>query len=61
MDEDGNRMDNGVIPPELTKAIKKSAPHMAAGALAGLAIGPFGIAGNLIMGSAVGYLSTSDK
>ena len=61
MDEDGNRMDNGVIPPELTKAIKKSAPNMAAGALAGLAIGPFGIAGNLIMGSAVGYLSTSDK
>ena len=34
---------------------------MAAGALAGLIAGPFGIVGNLMVGAGVGYLSKSEK
>ena len=59
--EDGKRSDDGVVPPEVTEKLKKAAPNMTAGALAGMVAGPFGLAGNIIMGSAVGYLSTSDK
>ena len=53
--------EEGLIPKSLQDKIKKAAPNMAAGALAGLAIGPFGIAGNLLVGAGVGYLTTSEK
>ena len=34
---------------------------MAAGAIAGVIAGPFGIPANIILGSSIGYLSTSQK
>lgn len=46
---------------ELKDKIKKSIPNIAAGALAGLVAGPFGVAGNLIVGSALGYASTTNE
>ncbi len=46
---------------ELKDKIKKATPNIAAGALAGLVAGPFGVAGNLIVGSALGYASTTDE
>ena len=59
--ETGERSKGGLINKELRDRIKKAAPNIAAGGIAGLLIGPFGIAGNLIVGSAMGYLSTSEK
>lgn len=59
-DENGNKIE-GLITDELKAKIKKAAPNMAAGALAGLLVGPFGIVGNIMVGSAVGYLSTGEK
>lgn len=58
--EDGNR-SGGLITDELKDKLKKAAPNMAAGALAGLLLGPFGVVGNIMVGSAVGYLSTGEK
>ena len=61
VDENGERSKGGLINKELRDKIKKTAPNIAAGSLAGLLVGPFGIAGNLIVGSALGYLSTGEK
>lgn len=59
--EDGYR-EGGPIPKELQKAIKEKAPNLTAGAIAGLLIGPFGSPiANIIFGSALGYMSTSEK
>ena len=60
LDEEGNRK-GGLIPKELQDLIKKKAPNISAGMLAGLALGPFGIAGNLIAGAGLGFITTSDK
>ena len=54
--EKGNRK-GGIIPAEFQKRIKKSTTKMAAGAVLGAAIGPFGLMGNIIMGAGLGYLS----
>lgn len=59
-DEDGNRR-GGLISKELQDTIKKRMPGISAGAIAGLVAGPFGLAGNLVVGSALGYASSSDK
>ena len=61
MDENGERTKGGLINKELRDKIKKAAPNIAAGGIAGLLVGPFGLAGNLIVGSAIGYLSTGEK
>ena len=59
--EDGYR-EGAPIPKELQKAIKEKAPNLTAGAIAGLLIGPFGSPiANIIFGSALGYMSTSEK
>ena len=55
----GERMNGGLISPEVQKRVKEAAPTMAAGALAGLALGPFGIVGNLLLGTGLGYLATT--
>lgn len=54
-------IDNGVISKDLQKKVKEALPNIGAGALAGLLVGPFGIAGNIIVGSALGYASKSNK
>lgn len=61
MDEDGVRSKGGLINKEIRDKIKKAAPNIAAGGIAGLLVGPFGLAGNIIVGSALGYLSTGEK
>lgn len=61
MDEDGVRSKGGLINKEIRDKIKKAAPNIAAGGIAGLLVGPFGLAGNIIVGSAIGYLSTGEK
>lgn len=61
MDENGQRSKGGIFEKELRDKIKKAAPNIAAGGIAGLLVGPFGVAGNLLVGSAIGYLSTGEK
>ena len=52
---------DGVINKELREKIKKAVPNIATGALVGLTVGPFGIVGNLLVGSALGYATTTEK
>ena len=52
---------DGVINKELQEKIKKAVPNIATGALVGLTVGPFGIVGNLLVGSALGYATTTEK
>lgn len=61
LDENGERKDNGAISKDLQDLVKKKAPNMAAGALAGLALGPFGIVGNLVVGAGLGFVTSSEK
>lgn len=58
--KDGERQ-GGIIPKEIQQGIKKAYPNIAVGALGGALFGPLGIAGNIIMGSAIGYASSTDK
>lgn len=58
--KDGERQ-GGFIPKEVQQEIKKVYPNIAIGALGGALFGPLGIAGNIIMGSAIGYASSTDK
>lgn len=41
--------------------IKKALPNIGAGAIAGLIAGPFGLVPNLVVGSAIGFASSTDK
>lgn len=41
--------------------IKKKLPKIGIGAIAGTMLGPFGLVGNLMAGSAIGFISDSDK
>lgn len=59
-DKDGNRL-GGAINKDIQNRIKKAAPAMGAGALAGILVGPFGLVPNIVIGSAIGFASTSDK
>lgn len=51
----------GLISREIQNNIKKRMPNIAAGTIAGALAGPFGLAGNLIFGSAVGYFTGSEE
>lgn len=46
---------------KLTEKLKKRLPAMGAGAVAGLVAGPFGVVSNILLGSAIGYATTTDK
>ena len=54
-------IDDGLISKELQNKLKKALPNMSAGAIAGLVAGPFGLAGNILVGSAVGYATSTNK
>ena len=54
-------LDSGIISKEFQKKFKQNLPKMALGATAGLAFGPFGLAGNIILGAAAGYATDVDK
>lgn len=47
----------GILKDKATEA----APNIGAGMIAGALVGPFGIAGNLLVGAGMGYLSSTDK
>ena len=59
-DENGER-DGGLLKKEFRDKVKKAAPRMAIGAVGGALLGPFGILGNAVLGSALGYVTTTDK
>ncbi len=52
--------EGGVIPKELQNTIKKHAPSMVAGGMLGVLAGPFGLIGNIAVGSALGLASTTE-
>lgn len=52
---------DGLFNKDRKEAIKKAFPKMAAGAAAGILLGPFGLVGNAMLGSAAGFAVTSDK
>ena len=60
-DKNGKRADNGAIPKEVQEKLKKTLPAIAAGGAAGLLIGPFGLVGNVLFGSALGFGATTTK
>lgn len=53
--------EEGLIKPETRKKIEKAMPRMTIGAGLGLFAGPFGLVGNTILGSALGFASSTDK
>lgn len=57
---DGERDNSGLISNVFRKQVKKAAPRMLLGAAGGALFGPFGLLGNAAMGSALGYLTTTD-
>lgn len=57
---DKEKHEGGMFSREFQEKFKKAAPRMGAGAIAGLVAGPFGIVGNIVAGSAIGYATTSD-
>lgn len=60
--DDGKRKGGKLGTPEsFQKKVRSLLPKMGAGALAGLVAGPFGITANLLLGSAVGFASDTDK
>ena len=64
VDEDGHQHKGllNMTQEEFEKKMQKRLPKMAAGAVAGAMIGPFGgIIPNLLIGSAVGFASDTDK
>ena len=64
VDENGNTHKvraGGLVSKKIQDMVKKGAFGASAGAAAGLLIGPFGPVGNLMVGSALGFASTTDK
>lgn len=61
IDKETGERKGGIIPKDVQKRIKEALPAMTAGAIGGLAIGPFGLAGNLVFGAALGYATTSEN
>ena len=57
----GTDTQMGLISKETQKKIKEAAPNMAVGAAAGLVAGPFGVVGNILLGSAIGYATSSEE
>lgn len=46
---------------QLKEKLKKKYPSILVGAAAGALVGPFGMAGNLIVGAGMGYLTTTER
>ena len=63
-DEEGNRK-GGLLSKQLQDQIKKIAPGMGAGAVSGLVAtafgGPFGLVGNMLVGSVLGGIASTDS
>ena len=59
-DGEGNRY-GGLIPKEFLYKIKRALPNIAIGAGVGALAGPFGMVGNLIAGSALGFATSTDR
>lgn len=57
---DPTSRDGGLISKELREKLKKAAPRMLGGAAGAALFGPFGLLGNVILGSALGYASTTE-
>lgn len=60
IDDKGTRA-GGILNKEVQAKIKKAMPNIAAGALAGMIAGPFGLLGNMAVGAGIGYLSTGEN
>ena len=60
-EENGVRDDSGYIKPDTIAKIKKAAPKMVVGSIASMMLGPFGLIGNIMLGSGIGLASTTDK
>lgn len=56
----GDEEDEGLIPKKLQESIKERYPYMAAGAIAGIVAGPFGMVPNIILGAGMGFMASSD-
>lgn len=50
----------GLLNADRKKRIKKALPHMTTAALGTLFLGPFGLLGNAVLGTAIGFMSTSE-
>jgi cell wall-associated NlpC family hydrolase len=63
-DENGNEEKRGLIPKSVQDAIKKAAPNIAIGGTLGAVAGlvtPLGLAPALIVGSGIGFMTSSSK
>ena len=54
-------MDDGAIPKDVQEYVKKKLPAVTAGAVLGAVAGPFGIVGNILLGSSLGIAATSGR
>lgn len=57
---DGER-DGGILKKELREKLKKAAPRMLAGSIGAAIFGPFGFLGNVALGSALGFATTTNE
>ena len=57
----GTETQEGLISKEVQKRIKEAIPNVTAGALAGLIAGPFGLVGNVLVGSIIGYATSTEE
>lgn len=57
--KDGER-DGGLISKAFRDKVKKVAPRLAVGALGGVLFGPFGLLGNAVLGTALGFTTTTE-
>lgn len=58
----GNLKDStsGLISKDFRDQVKKAAPNIAIGAIGGMLAGPFGLMGNLVLGSGIGLASSTE-
>ena len=59
-DEKTGERDGGLISKAFRDKVKKAAPRMLLGAAGAALLGPFGLIGNAFMGSALGFITTTD-
>ena len=60
-DKETGERDGGLIKKEFRDKVKKAAPRMLIGAAGTALLGPFGLLGNAVLGSALGFTTTTDK
>lgn len=53
--------EGGLLGKDFDKKVKKALPNIGAGTLAGLVVGPFGPVTNILLGSAIGFATSTDK